>query len=345
MLSFSKHLYIVDDVKWSFIDAIINKRIEESLFWIIEYYKSGYQEETWQLLWVVYSSFYFTNNLYYGKKMHKLYKKWQKNKNLDIILNIVYKFYKMNKFDFTFFNIFRKICKYTPVKGCVNLEMRNKYKLKKNHLFTKLVLSLEKKNFRNVWFFIIYNFDVSLQIIKTYFNSVFSFEHTKVHDISVQLLMYVYKETTESDVKKKQFTIRLPKKLKDYVENVIKDLNIEPRKILKMGRLYEIPDAIGCFNLNRNFISIEELKEKYFYNWEYYANNSKYWKDIFEHWAVEFNEKEEPVFINDEIYEKFYEKYNLEPDEQSMETHNKSIKNIETYDVKLWIKNIISKKN
>tara|TARA_Y100001970_G_C14214173_1_gene848677 strand:- start:1514 stop:2551 length:1038 start_codon:yes stop_codon:yes gene_type:complete len=345
MLSLSKHLYIVDDLKWSFIDAIMNKRIEESLFWIVEYYKSGYQEETWQLLWVVYSSFYFTNNTYYSKKMHKMYKKWQKNNNLDIIIGIVYKFYKMSKFDFEFFNICRKICKYTPVEGVVDLNMRNKYKLKKNHLFLKLILSLQKQHFRNVWFFIVFNFDKSLQIIKTYFNSVFSFEHTKVHDIKVQLLMYVYKGCMKSEEKKKQFTIRLPKKLKNYVENIVKDSNEEPRNILKNRRLYEVPDAIGCFYLNRNKINMKEIKDKYFYHWEYYANKSDYWKNIFEHWAIEFNEKEEPIFINDDIHDKFYEKYNLEPDEQSLETHNKSIKYIETYDVEMWMKTVINYKN
>ena len=44
MLSLSKHLYIVDDVKWAFIDAIVNKRIK-ALFWVVEYYTSGYKED------------------------------------------------------------------------------------------------------------------------------------------------------------------------------------------------------------------------------------------------------------------------------------------------------------
>jgi len=343
MICLSKHLYIVDDLKWSFIDAIVNKRIKESLFWIIEYYNSGFQEQTWQLLWAVYSSFYFTNNVYYQKKMHKLYKKWQKNKELSVIIGVVYKFYKMRRFDFTFFNIFRKICKYTPVNGSVNLEMRNKYKLKKKHLFTKLILSLQHKNFRNVWFFIIYNFDLSFQIIKTYFNSVFSFEHTKVHDIKIQLLMHVYKSSMEIKEKKKQFTIRLPKNLKTFVEDVLKDSVDKPRNVLKKKRLYEIPESIGCFNLKRNQLTIEEIREMYFYHWEYYASKSNYWKSIFEHWAIEFDEKEEPIFINDDIYEKFYEKYNLEPDEQSLETHNKSIKYIKPYDIKDWVKTVYSK--
>ena len=112
MIGFSKHSSIVDDLKWSFIDAIVNKRIEEFV-WIIEYYNSGYQEESWKLLWVCIVVFILQIMCIIQKKMHKLYKKWQKNKELSVIIGVVYKFYKMSRFDFTFFNIFRKICKYT----------------------------------------------------------------------------------------------------------------------------------------------------------------------------------------------------------------------------------------
>ena len=85
---------------------------------------------------------------------------------------------------------------------------------------------------------------------------------------------------------------------------------------------------------------MEEIRNNYFYNWECGANKSKYWKSIFEHWAIEFDENKNPIFINDDIQEKFYEKYNLEPDEQSIETHNKSIKEINCYDVKDWMRSI-----
>ena len=155
--------------------------------------------------------------------------------------------------------------------------------------------------------------------------------------------MHVYKSSMENKEKKKQFTIRLPKKLKTFVEDVLKDSVEKPRNVLKKKRLYEIPESIGCFNLKRNKLSMEEIREMYFYHWEYYAGKSNYWKSIFEHWAIEFDEKQEPIFINDDIHEKFYEKYNLEPDEQSLETHNKSIKYIETYDIKDWMNTVNSK--
>ena len=50
----------------------------------------------------------------------------------------------------------------------------------------------------------------------------------------------------KNNEKKKQFTIRLPKKLKTFVDDVLKDSVEKPRNVLKKKRLYEIPESIGC---------------------------------------------------------------------------------------------------
>ena len=342
MLSLSKHLYIVDDIKWSFVDAIMKKRIKESLFWIVEYYNSGYKEETWRLLWVVYDCFYYTQNMYYAEKMEKMYKKWSKENSLSIIIGIVYKFYKINKYDFTFFNIVVRFCKYKRVNGVVDDKLRNELRMHKSHLFNKLILSLQAGHFRNVWFFVNYNLEKSLKVIQAFYKANIDFKHTNVHDIKMQIMEYVYMQNMKCRKKKKQFTIRVPHKLKAYIAELVKPYNGKPYSMLKERRLYEIPDSIGCFHLERNNYSMEEIRDNYFYNWECCANKSKYWRTIFEHWAIEFDENKQPIFINDDIHEKFYEKYNLEPDEQSNETHNKSIKYIDHYDVVDWMKSVKS---
>ena len=342
MLSLSKHLYIVDDIKWSFIDAIIRKRIEEALFWIVEYYTSGYKEETWQLLWIVYDCFYYTRNMYYAEKMKKLYEKWRKENSLNVIISIVYKFYKINKYDFTIFNIVNKTCKYKRVEGIVNDKLRNELRMHKSNLFNKLILSLQAGHFRNVWFFVNYNLEKSLKVIQAFYRANINLKYTKVHDIKMQIMGYVYIQNMKTVKKKKQFKIRVPQKLKLYVEELLKPYCGNPRFMLKQRRLYEIPNNIGCFYLERNNYNMEEIRENYFYNWEYSANKSNYWKSIFEHWSIEFDDNNQPIFINDDIEEKFYEKYNLEPDEQSNETHNKSIKYIDSYDITCWMKSVKS---
>ena len=70
MLALSKHLYFVDELKWAFINAILRRNIKEAIFWITEFYESGYENETWKLIYVTYSSFYFKNYSYYLKSMY-----------------------------------------------------------------------------------------------------------------------------------------------------------------------------------------------------------------------------------------------------------------------------------
>ena len=66
-----------------------------------------------------------------------------------------------------------------------------------------------------------------------------------------------------------------------------------------------------------------------------------YWNFIFNKWCIEFDEEnKEPIFMNEELEEKFYEMYNLEPDEQKRETHLKSLCKIDKYSMNNWIEAI-----
>mgnify|MGYP001230448256 CR=1 FL=1 len=321
MLALSKHLYIVDDLKWSFMDAILNNRIKESIFWITEYYESGYKKETWQLLYVVFSCFYFKNYSYYLNKLDKKYKIWSKDNNFEHVLNITYRFSKMNKKDFNFFKIFWHglKCKFCNEKG---------------GLLNILLKILDNKKYRNVWFFINYNFEKTLKIVSKFYNTNFVFKNTDINDKKVQLFMFIY--LLNNGKTKSKPNIKITKELKNFYESIIKDEN-KTYEILKYKRLYGIPKEIGCFNLERFNYKHKNIVNNYFNNWEFMANKSEIWKGRIEECfgKVDMNKIN---FPNSELEEKFYDKYNLEPDEQNLETHNKSICEIEKYNLTEWIK-------
>jgi len=336
MIALSKYLYIVDDLKWSFIDAILNKRIKESIFWITEYYESGYHNDTWKLLWIVYDCFYYTNNIHYGKIINNNYKKWKKDKNFIHILDIVYKFCKMIKFDFKIFNIVIGNLKYKKIKCEIDNSIYTKVDIKKNNLFKQLLFALKDKNYKNCWFFINLNFKVSLFIIEKYYDTIITINNDEIHDKKMQLLKFVYLQNNLIKQKSKHFKIKVKKEFISYYEELLNDED----KILKNKRHFSVPKAIGCFNLERYNFDIDFIKNNYFYKWESCANISPIWKKRFESWGVDFNSDNNPVFLNDELLEKFYSKFGLEPDEQDNETHNKSIGLIVKYDIKNWIKGI-----
>ena len=116
----------------------------------------------------------------------------------------------------------------------------------------------------------------------------------------------------------------------------------KPYEKLKSGRQYTINKTIGCFDLSRFNLS-QEYKQFYYHNWEYFAVK----EPILERKMIPFDVKSDPdnykiLFENDpndDKYEAFYEKYGYEPDEQSLETQEKSILDIPEMEYKIWLDN------
>lgn len=340
MISLSKHLYIVDDLKWSFMDAILNKRIKESIFWITEYYDSGYKKESWQLLYVVYACFYFTKNSFYEKKMNNAYKKWEQTNDFQHILKIVYRFSKFGCKDFEFFKIIVGNLKLKSINKKVDPKMLKKIKINSKHMYSKLVLALQEKHYKNIWFWINFDFDRTYKVINKYYNNaMISFNNSRINDIKMQLLMFVYRQN-EKHIKRKNIGFRLNKELRSFYDTLQKVPKCKPYKLLKTKRLYTVPTSIGCFNLERFKYSLDEIRDGYFYKWETMASGCPFWKERFESWGVEFDENDNIVFMNDDVEEKFYEKFNYEPDEQSSETHNKGLVEIKKCKYGDWIRSI-----
>jgi hypothetical protein len=70
------------------------------------------------------------------------------------------------------------------------------------------------------------------------------------------------------------------------------------------------------------------------------ANGSPFWRKRFESWGVEFNESGKIEFMNVDVEEKFYEKFNYEPDEQSNETHKRFLFEIKKCKYRDWVNSI-----
>jgi len=90
-----------------------------------------------------------------------------------------------------------------------------------------------------------------------------------------------------------------------------------PRKYLPMVCKYGVRN-----NVNRLFMNdAKDLQEKWYYNWEYYASLSPLWRERLDDFNGRVNMESEKVeFEDEESEEAFYERWNLEPDEQSLQT-------------------------
>ena len=110
---------------------------------------------------------------------------------------------------------------------------------------------------------------------------------------------------------KKTFVINLCER--DIYEYKINKYMNPPRKYLGVVCRYGIRSDII-----RLFVGgIEDLKKKWYDNWLYYASLSPIWLERLEDFNARINhEKKSVEFDDEEDEERFFERWNLEPDEQ-----------------------------
>ena len=58
-LTFTRFLYNADEVLFSFLESLLLKKdINRTIFWISEYYYSGFKDESWKFIFTIYDWFY-----------------------------------------------------------------------------------------------------------------------------------------------------------------------------------------------------------------------------------------------------------------------------------------------
>ena len=110
------------------------------------------------------------------------------------------------------------------------------------------------------------------------------------------------------------------------------DSEIKHYEVLKHSCMCGIDDLkhLSLFKLKRNKYDIKDIKNKYYFNWQYHASFSPLWSQrIRKYKGYPDFSCQKIIFIDDELEEEFYYNYGYEPDEQILETQNKSIMKID----------------
>ena len=94
---FTRYLYNDDEVVLTFIESLLSKKeLTECYFWISEYYKSGFEVETWNLLWKIYYDFYALNYPKLETKIKQYYNKWKEDNRFIHVMNVVINYYRFS---------------------------------------------------------------------------------------------------------------------------------------------------------------------------------------------------------------------------------------------------------
>ena len=343
----SRYLYHNDEVKYSIITSILKREdFNECLFWISEYYYSGY--EIWNLVWKMYYDFYAINSPKLERFIKKMYEKWIAKKKIVYILHIFKNFYfNPHPSNLTFLVRMKMKTQTTPAnsylgrtpKWLKNFQYKKKYK--------NLLLSIHKKHYSNIAYYLnrykknieeLYNLIVDYYEKIKEINLKKNWKHFEDHLYSNRLHILIAL-ICHLNIPEKEIHIREIHLLIDDAQlKFVVETNTLPDRLyktLKLKRLFKINPNISCFDLERYTTDIQQILWNH---WEYYSYSTPIWKERFDKYEIQINNEEHSIKFKKEDEEiDFYEKYNYEPDEQDKETQEKSIGELIDLTITDWV--------
>ena len=352
-MQFSRYLYERKEVEASFINTILKKDTSRAIFWITEFFLSGWYQETIDLLWRVYYDFYYVYNSTLERKIYKLLSSPTppSKSTLKSILIITNTLLSLKHSAHTF--EMRMIANNYPEIdiNIIYKKLPKSYKKYKNKHFVR---SVERGHIINVAHHLqTIGVEGLLPDIMILMNvSTIKKLHTKKTDRHRHMLlaklnkcMWI-KQNNGIKIPRIVLSVLTSDQEKMINTDETTDETTSPIKVLENGRTFAIDDDIGMhhffisrFNINfQKEINGDNLvKHNVYFHWEYYAYETPIWRERFNIFkAFQNHETNEINFPTDELAEAFYQKYGYEPDEQSRETDEKSTKNIEEISYDVW---------
>jgi hypothetical protein len=283
----------VDEVKISLMMSILDKRRDEALFWAFELFRSGFITELGELLLNIYDDFYATTNPTFEKHVTNQ-DTITETQLYEIISNMIT---KQHNADIYLLKIIVQQFEIEPSTDESDLLAFASFILEESD--TSLVLT----TLQNLGVF-----KLSLQAPRKLMLVRFMQHKQKQHDM-------------ESGCTKKRVLFIKKKKNDDMYEVDVS--NARTHKILELATKHGIDEHnyLSLFNLKRDR---EDIVGAYRDYWLGCAAHSPVWLSRINEYGGSVTESGMVAFNDDELEEDFATKYNLEPDEQKLETQNKT---------------------
>lgn len=354
-IQLTQYLYNKYDIEFMILWTLIQRNnFDELLFWISEYYHSGYQDELWELIIQIYFDIYALTHPYFYKYLIKKRNAFDKSKSIALLLDVIKNMYYMKSTPYLF--EFR-LCfqSYSPSKIC-KYKGRKPSWLNDFHKDYKNIMYALNKNDANalVYYFNNVNkdghevlFDQLIRYCEIFCKSkensstlrlfIQQFQKFKkkflMKYLNIVILYLIIIEQSKLILHNKQTYIKVSEKELQLFTGYHKvHRHIYDWKFLKSVCKFSVVDYVHVFNNSRKDISYKDLIR---YNWEYYAFDSPIWKSRFECNNAYKNENTKSVvFKTDFDSEKFYQNYGLEPDEQDTNTQNTFIQEYKCVSIK-----------
>lgn len=341
-LVFTRYLYVKDEVRIALLVSILNKS-DDAIFWAYELYHSGFKNELFGLIWKIYYDFFATLNPTFEAYLLKKHKEviMAIDSNQDRIVSSIIQDLLFRPFNTDVF-IMRNICD--------NFEHDIIYHQCKDTLFiyNNFEKWIELDDYRSISHWIL-NINKTADVVDVYNICLNIFEKNGLKltknklekefvsvinlniNANIILLAKIMCLFSKKEDLKKGRSIYINVEPEDVVQyETISSL--ENYKVLENACICGIDDLkhLSLFKLNRQKYNI---KEEYWYRWEYHASFSPIWSQRIrqfggypDYTSQKIIFKDEP---DDEQVQHFYSLYGYEPDEQSITTQLKNIMDLE----------------
>ena len=330
----SRYLYILDEVKYCFKIAIIHRKpLKESIFWFSEYYRSGYEEECWQLIFKIYYEYFACINYYFEKVLIRTYETWKKDNDIYHLIYIIQNFHLMeiNKALVNVKDIEKnKDKKLTLLRG----KIPDRFKNITNKECQKLIRFLEKGNIQMIYHIYKNSFyEIDIDIINDFYKCNLKLNNDYYNEKDeIKLSQIFLALNNEKNLNKQKIFVKPSNEIIKFERELNNIENIKNYNILKEKRLYRIYDELIYYELERNKMDFSKLKKDILLKWEVYAYECRLWKQRIKEYGG-YIENNEIYFKDNDELERFYEKYGFELDEQSKDVQDKSLINIKKINI------------
>jgi hypothetical protein len=334
-LVFTRYLYIKDEVKTALLVAILNKS-DDAIFWAYELYYSGFKNELIEFIWQIYYDFFATQNptfaAYLSTKLSK--SSFEDRLISSIVQNLLIRNYNTDVFLLR--TISEQFVSEAETVTVETLLLNEDYRGLASYIFSNKERKLEEE-------------------IEIYKSALNYFKLTNQEKRIIQslenkgnpstiLLANIMSLINQNLIKKKNnFYVRVdPEEVVQY-ETIEASTEIKSYRILRHGCTTKIENCWanlfeGFRNQIHNFKDKEKYKEwmtravleKYSDNWLYHAAFSPEWFDrirLCKGYIDYVNQKVR--FISDLWEDTFNNRFNLDPDEQSILVKDNALKQSE----------------
>lgn len=340
MISLTRFLYIKDEVKLALLLSILDKK-EESIYWAYEiYYSSNKSDEIYDFLWQIYFDFFAIKNpsfeLYFLTKQKQIQKQNQNELDDDKLISMIVQDLLIRD--------------YSTDAFLMRLLDKIDYPNLKNS--KQLIELIQLKEYKTIYYFIINSYEneeyiyelfldlllsnnkiiliKQFQKIKRHLNTKINSKYILLNKVFALIEEYFIK-VKKNTQNKKDRTFYIQVKPDDIIIYKEEYNDIKLFQLLKFACIFKINDYkfFPLFALQRYELNYEQVKYLYNNDWLFYASYSPIWEDrikIFN--IVKDIHNKKIIFPDEKIEEEFYEQFNYEPDEQSLEVKNKTIPEI-----------------